>query len=154
MLGLFAADLYPSLVEYGVINADWAELHNGEFLDQHNKPGAAYFGMQMVHALMNFNDAVVNASSSSSMLSVHAAKRADGSMGIMLINKDAKNATSVRLSVNGGALAAKGVRFHYGKTNAPDGLTVHGKVMEGLGNSISVAMPPYTATVIVMPKGQ
>src|SRR5207253_2790489 len=69
VLGLFAADLYPQLVEYGVINADWAQLHNGGFLDNRNKPGAPYFGMQMVHALMNFNDALVAASSSSSMLS-------------------------------------------------------------------------------------
>ena len=152
--GLFLADLYPSLIEYGVINADWAELHGGGFLDEHNKPGSAYFGMQMVHALMNFNDPVVTASSSSSMLSVHAAKRADGSIGVMLINKDEKNATTVKVSVEGANLAAKGVRFDYGKTNPPDANTVAGVPMEGLGNSFSVAMPPYTATVILVPKAQ
>ncbi len=153
--GLFAADLYPSLVEYGVVNADWAELHNGGFLDEHNKPGAPYFGMQMVHALMNFNDTVVAAASSSSMLSVHAAKRADGSLGVMLINKDGKNATSVKLQINSGtALAAKGARFDYGKSNPPDGLSVQGKPMEGLGNSLTIPMPPYTATVIVISKAQ
>ncbi|HYM79277.1 MAG TPA: hypothetical protein VE377_25095 [Candidatus Dormibacteraeota bacterium] len=152
--GLFAADLYPSLVEYGVINADWSELHNGGFLDEHNKPGAPYFGMQMVHALMNFNDTVLAASSSSSVLAVHASKRADGSLGLMLINKDGKNATTVKVQVNGGNLAAKGMRFDYGKTNPPDGLTVQGKAMEGLSNSMSIPMPPYTATVIVIPKAQ
>ena len=153
--GLFAADVYPSLVEYGVINAGWAELHNGGFLDEHNKPGAAYFGIQMVHAMMNFNDAMLTASSSSSMLSVHAAKRADGSLGVMLINKDPKNATTVKVSVNNNAsLATKGVRFDYGKTNPPDGVSVTGRAMEGVGNSFSVAMPPFTATVVVIPKGQ
>jgi hypothetical protein len=154
VLGLFAADLYPQLVEYGVINGDWAELHNGGFLDNRDKPGAPYFGMQMVHALMNFNDAVLTASSSSSMLSVHAAKRADGSFGLMLINKDGKNATTAKVQVNGGSLAAKGMRFDYGKTNPPEGLSVQGKPMEGLGNSLSIPMPPYTVTVIVIPKGQ
>lgn len=152
--GLFAADLYPSLVEYGVINADWAELHDGGFLDEHNKPGAAYFGMQMVHAMMSFNDPVLAASSSSSMLSVHAARRADSSLGVMLINKDPKNATTVKVSVSGANLAAKGVRFDYGKTNPPDGVSVTGRPMEGVGNSFSVAMPPFTATVVVIPKGQ
>jgi alpha-L-arabinofuranosidase len=153
--GLFAADLYPSLVEYGVINADWSELHNGGFLDEHNKPGAPYFGMQMVHAFMNFNDTVVAASSSSSVLSVHASKRGDGSVGVMLINKDGKNATTVKLQINGGAaLGAKGMRFDYGKTNPPDGLSVQGKAMEGLSNSMSIPMPPYTATVIIIPKAQ
>lgn len=152
--GLFAADVYPSLVEYGVINIDWAELHAGGFLDDHNKPGAAYFGMQMVHALMNYNDAVLAASSSSSTLSVHAAKRADGSLGLMLINKDPKNATTVKVSVSGANLAAKGVRFDYGKTNPPEGNSVTGKPMEGVGNSFSVPMPPFTATVVVIPKSQ
>lgn len=154
VVGLFAADLYPSLVEYGVINADWGELHSGSFLDMHNKPGAAYFGMQMVHALMNFNDSVLVASSNSSMVAVHAAKRADGSVGVMLINKDGKNATIVKVSLNGGALGAKGMRFDYGKTNPPDGNSVSGKPMEGLGTSFSVPMPPYTATVILIPKAQ
>ena len=151
--GLFAADLYPSLVEYGVINADWAELHNG-VLDEHNKPQSAYFGMQMVRALMNFNDTVLSSSSNSSMLAVHAAKRADGSVGVLLINKDAKNATTVKLSVSGGSFGAKGARFDYGKSNPPDGMTVQAKAMEGLSNSMSVSMPPLTATVIVMPKAQ
>ena len=89
------------------------------------------------------------------MLSVHASKRADSSLGVMLINKDGKNATTVKLQINGGtAVEAKGVRFDYGKSSPPTGLSVEGKPMEGLGNSLSVPMPPYTATVIVIPKAQ
>lgn len=152
--GLFAADLYPSLVEYGVINASWSDLHNGTFLNEQNKPGAAYYGMQMVHALMNFNDNVLAATSSSSMLSVHAAKRKDQSIAVMLINKDGKNATTVKVSVNGTKMAAKGIRFDYGKSNPPDGNSVVGKPMEGLGDSFMVSMPPYTATVVLIPREQ
>ena len=152
--GLFAADLYPSLVEFGVINACWSDLHNGSFLNDQNKPGAGYYGMQMVHALMNFNDSVLAATSSSSMLSVHASRRADGSIGVMLINKDGKNPTTVRVSINGTKMAAKGFRFDYGKSNPPDGNSVAGKAMEGLGPSFAVAMPPYTATVILIPREQ
>jgi alpha-L-arabinofuranosidase len=152
--GLFAADLYPSLVEYGVVNASWAELHSG-LLDQHNKPAPAYFGMQMVHALMNFNDTILTTTSSSSVLGAHASKRADGSIGLMLVNKDGKNATTVKVQINGaGALAAKGIRFDYGKSNPPDGVSIQGKPMEGLGTSLTIPMPPFTATVIVIPKAQ
>jgi hypothetical protein len=110
--------------------------------------------MQMVHAMMNFNDPVLAASSTNSMLSVHAAKRADGSLGVMLINKDGKNATTVKVSVSGANLAAKGIRFDYGTSNPPDGNSVTGKPMEGVGNSFSVVMPPFTATVVIVPKGQ
>jgi hypothetical protein len=151
-VGLFAADVYPALAEYGVINVDWAELHSGGFLDDSNKPGSAYYGMQMVFALMNFNDPILTSSSSSPALSVHASKRADGSIGVMLINKDGKNPTTVKVSLNGVALAAKGARFDYGKTNPPEGNSIVGKPMEGLGTSFSVPMPPYTATVILIPR--
>jgi alpha-L-arabinofuranosidase len=153
-VGLFAADVYLTLAEYGVINVDWSELHSGGFLDDNNKPGPAYYGAQLVFALMNFNDALLTASSSSPVLTVHAAKRADGSIGLMLINKDDKNATTVKVSLKGVAPAAKGARFDYGKTNPPEGNSLAGKVMEGLGTSFEVPMPPYTATVILIPKAQ
>jgi len=153
-VGLFAADAYLTLAEYGVINVDWAELHSGAFLDENNKPGAAYYGMQTVYALMNFNDVFLTASSSAPALSVHAAKRADGSVGIMLINKDGKSGTTVKISLKGVALAAKGARFDYGKSTPPVGNSIVGQRMEGLGTSFSVPMLPYTATVILIPKAQ
>jgi alpha-L-arabinofuranosidase len=153
-VGLFAADVYLTLAEFGVINVDWADLHSGAFLDDHNKPGPAYFGTQLVFALMNFNDAILNSSSSSPMLSVHASKRADGSVGIMVINKDPKNATTVKVALRGMAPAAKGARFDYGKTNPPEGNSIVGKQMDGLGTSFSIPMPPYTATVILIPKAK
>jgi hypothetical protein len=153
-VGLFAADMYLTLAEYGVINVDWAELHSGGFLDDNNKPGPAYFGTQLVFALMNFNDALLSASSTSPGLSVHAARRADGSIGIMLINKDEKNATTAKISVKGVSVAAKGARFDYGKANPPDGNSIVGARMDGLGTSLSIPMPPYTATVILIPKAQ
>lgn len=154
VVGLFAADAYLTLAEFGVINVDWAQLHAGGFLDENNKPGPAYFGAQLVFALMNFNDAILTSSSTSTMLTVHASKRADGSIGIMLINKDAKNPTTVKISLKGATPAAKGARFDYGKESPPEGNSLVGKAMDGLGSSFSVTMPPYTATVILMPKGQ
>jgi len=153
-VGLFAADAYLTLAEYGVINVDWSDLHSGGFLDENNKPGPAYFGTQLVFALMHFNDVLLNSSSTSPALSVHAARRADGSIGIMLINKDEKNATTAKISFKGISLGAKGARFDYGKTNPPDGNSIVGKPMDGLGTSFSVPMPPYTATVILITKGQ
>lgn len=154
VVGLFAADMYLTLAEYGVVNVDWAELHSGGFLDDNNKPGAAYFGTQLVFALMNLKDALLNSSSTSPALSVHAAKRADGSIGIMLINKDDKNATTAKISLKGISLGSKGARFDYGKTNPPVSDSIVGRPMDGLGPLFSVPVPPYTATVILIPKAQ
>ena len=81
-----------------------------------------------------------------------AAKRADGSVGIMLINKDGKNGTTVKISLKGVALSAKGARFDYGKSTTPVGNSIVGQRMEGLGTSFSIPMLPYTATVILIPK--
>jgi hypothetical protein len=72
-------------------------------------------------------------------------------IGLMLINKDEKNATTVKVSLKGVVLAAKGVRFDYGKTNPPERNSLAGRAMEGLGPSFSVHIPPYTATVILIP---
>jgi hypothetical protein len=150
--GLFAADAYPSLVEYGAINVDWSDLHASSFLSQRNTPGPAYFGMQMVHALLNFNEALVSAASSSSLLAVHAAKHQDGSLGLMLINKDPKSGTTVKVTVNGAKLASEGMRFDYGKTNPADGNSISAKKMSGLGTTFSVDIPPYTVSTVVVPK--
>jgi len=86
------------------------------------------------------------------LVTAYAVKRSNGEWSLMLINKDGKNGTNVKVSITGTNLAGKGVRFDYGKTNPPDGNSVTGKPMDGGGNSFSVAMPPYTATVILIPK--
>lgn len=107
VLGLFAADAYASLIEDGAVNIDWLELHNNSFLDTKNKPGAAYFGIRMVHNLLNMREVMVASTSSQKLLAVHAAKHADGSLGLMLINKDPINVANVKITVSGAKLASK-----------------------------------------------
>jgi len=151
VVGLFAADAYLSLMETGAANIDWSDLHSGSFLDEKNKPGAVYFGLQMIRDVMTFNETLVTASSSHSLLSVHAASHKNGSLSLMLINKDPKNIANAKVTIDGGKLAGPGMRFDYGKANLPADKTVSGVQVEDVGNSFSVSVPPYTITDFLIP---
>jgi len=148
--GLFATDAYLNLIEDGTANIDWTELHKGGFLDERNKPGSAYFGLQMVHYLMNFNEQVVTASSSNRMVSVHAARHTNGSVTVMLINKDPKSVATVKVNVSGVKLANNGMRFDYGPKNQPSDNIIEGNPISDVGNTFSVTVPPYTVSDLLI----
>src|SRR5258708_3000392 len=152
--GLFATDAYMTLVEDGTANIDWTELHKGGFLDEKNKPGSIYFGLQMIHYLMNFNEPVVAAASSNPLLAVHAAKHQNGSVTVMLINKDPRNAATVKINVNGVKLANNGMRFDYGKANQPSENIIDGNPIADIGNSFSITVPPYTISDVLIPQAK
>src|SRR4029077_16603925 len=105
--GLFAADAYASLLEAGFANIDWLQLHNGSFLsEQTQAKGPAFNGIRMVHLLAAPGDTLVTASSDQSVIAAHAATRADGTLGIMLINKQPTTSTLVTVTINGAPLGA------------------------------------------------
>jgi len=151
VLGLFAADAYASLMEIGAVNVDWLELHAQGFLDEKNQQGPAYYGIQMTHILLNMKDQFVEAKSNNRLLTVHAAKRADGSLGLMLINKDPKNAATVKVQVSGAKLGTAGLRFDYGQNNPTSGYPVTRNQVSDLGTSFTVSVPAYTITDFIIP---
>jgi hypothetical protein len=148
-LGLYAADTYASLAEDGAVNVDWHELHEDLFLRaSDNQPGPVYYGIRMVHEMVNPRDLFVASKSSSALLSVHAVKRGDGGVGLMLINKDPENAASVKIHISGEELAATGSRLEWGKLSK----TIDQKKVDGLGNNFTVTLPPYSVTDLIMTK--
>ncbi len=150
-LGLFAADTYASLMEMGAANIDWLELHANYFLDDKNVQGPAYYGIQMAHLLASINDQLVEAKSNAGLLTVHAAKRADGSLAVMLINKSPKEKSTVKLQIAGVKPAADGFRFDWGQGSPANKYPVTREPITGIGNSFSVVVPPYTITNVVIP---
>ncbi|PBC70363.1 alpha-L-arabinofuranosidase [Streptomyces sp. TLI_235] len=124
--GLFAPDNYLTWIESGAFNVDWWDLRNGtdctkvttvegatDYNDGGmvssgagceptvNTPFPAYYGTQMISKLGAPGDTLVKAASSSSLLSAHAVRKADGDVTVMLINKDPNNAATVSLSYTG-----------------------------------------------------
>ena len=154
VVGLFGADAYLNLIESGAANIDWSDLHNGSLLGELNKPGAAYFGLQMIHNFMNFNETLVNAASSHALLSVHAASHKNGSVSVMLINKDPKNNATVKVTITGGKLAGPGMRFDYGKSNPPGDKAIAGSQIDDVGNNFTVTVPAFTVTDLLIPQAR
>ncbi|MER6069659.1 cellulose binding domain-containing protein [Streptomyces sp. NPDC001817] len=124
--GLFAPDNYLTWLENGAFNVDWWDLRNGtdcskvttvegatDYNDGGmvssasscepplNTPFPAYYGIQMISRLGSPGDTLVKAASSSSLLSAHAVRRANGDVDVMLINKDPNNDATVNLSYTG-----------------------------------------------------
>ncbi len=104
--------------------------------------------------MADLGDTVVTAGSNQSLLAAHAAVHKDGSVGIMLINKDPKNNATVKVTVGGDKLADTGTRYDYGKGNRPDQYAIPGVAATGLGNNFTLTVPSYTATVLIIPKGK
>jgi hypothetical protein len=116
------------------------------------KFGPAFFGLEMLHILVHApGDVLVNASSNSPTVSVHASRRRDGYVGLMLVNKDPKDAATVKVSFKGGTPGAAGKRFEYGSTQLSAGGQLSATPFTGGGAEFSVTVPAYSVTDIVLP---
>jgi hypothetical protein len=151
---LFTTDAYLNLMQSGAANIDWTGLRKGGFLDEKNKPGPAYFGIQMTHFLMNLREPLVATTSSNPLLAAYAAKHVDGSMTIMFINKDPKNVATVKVTISGDKLATTGMRFDFGKSNPPADNLIAGNQIEEVGNSFTMTVPAYTVSDVLIPKAK
>jgi hypothetical protein len=152
---LFAAHAFALLIESGTINTDWNELHDGYFLNGESRPGPGFYGIQMLHIVAyRPGDQFVTTTSSNAMVAVHATLRSDGSLGVMLVNKDPGNPAEVKINVSGGSFAMQGSRFDYG----PEQLKAAGPLVKTSfksgGGSFSVTVPAYGITDIVLLKAQ
>ena len=97
---------------------------------------------------------MVTATSSQTLLAVHAAKHKDGSLSLMLINRDPKNNATVKVAVNGGKLAGPGMRFDYGKSNPPSDKAIAGTQIEEVGNGFTITVPAFTITDVLIPQAR
>ena len=153
---LFSADAVPMLLENGAYTVVWSPIHapSPSFLDEKNEPQPAYYGIKLVHQVALPGDTFVNASSQMDSLKVHAVKRRDGGLGLLLINNDLARSTAVTVSVNGYTYATKGTRYDYGKLTIDAGKAITEAPIENLGPTFTVEVPRYGITAIVIPKAQ
>jgi hypothetical protein len=169
---LFIADGITTWLENGVANVDVWDLHNGStngntssslfgsatFGDYGilsnassgepalDTPFPTYYGMQMLASLGKPGDKLVTTGSSNSLLSTHAALRANGDLTLLLVNKDPTNTTTANVAVSGFVPASTGTVQTYGKTSSA--ITSSGA--SGLGSSFSIAAAPYSLTTVVL----
>jgi hypothetical protein len=155
---LFSADALPMLLEMGAYTVVWAPIHapvhalSPSFLDSNDQPQPAYYGIELVHKVALPGDAFVTATSGLDTLAVHAVKRRDGGLGLLLINKDLVHSINATVSVSGWSYASKGTRYDYGKLTIDAGKQITETPIENLGPTFTVEVPRYGITAIVIPK--
>jgi cellulose binding protein with CBM2 domain/fibronectin type III domain protein len=168
---LFAADMYLTWLENGVANVDWWDQHNGPgtpsvingaqdygdygiFSSGTNGSGvteppldtpfAPYYGIQMVSKLGAPGDTMVNAASGNPMVAVHGVRRADGTLNVLIENKDPVNSYTADLGFT-----------NYTPSGSP---TVHtfannaaAVTSSTQSSASSVTVGPYSLTVLTIP---
>lgn len=150
---LWVADTYALLIETGSVSVNWNDMYGESMLSaDHKKFAPAFYGLEMLHVLVHApGDLLVDAKSSSALLSVHASRRRDGFVGVMLVNKDPEQAATVKVSFKGGTPGAAGKRFEYGSAQASAGGQLAVTPFTGGGADFSVTVPAYSVTDIVLP---
>jgi hypothetical protein len=146
-------DTYALLIETGSVSINWNDMYGDTMLSaDHKKFAPAFYGLEMLHVLVHGpGDLLVDAKSTSSLLSVHASRRRDGFVGVMLVNKDPEQAAIVKVTFKGGVPGAAGKRFEYGNAQASAGGQLAVTPFTGGGAEFSVTVPAYSVTDIVLP---
>lgn len=168
---LFAADAYATLMANGVFSTDWWNVHNGvervatiggqtDFHDfgllssgtcaadgttcqpALNTPFAPYHALAMLSRFARPGDQLVAASASDPLVKVHAARRTDGGLAVLMINQDPDAARTVAVDYAGYTPAASAQVLSYG-----NGATA---ITAASGPARSVTLPPYSLTTMVL----
>lgn len=154
---LFAADAYATGFENGVVNMDFQEMSSGRYLgDGPLKQGEVYYAMQMVHNYSGAGGTFIATSYNDSSIRVHAEKRADGSLALLLINDaSATNQLQDRnltITLTGGRkYLSTGDMYLFGSNNigstdAPPSLME----LTSLGSTFSVTVPQQSMEVVIL----
>jgi hypothetical protein len=168
---LFAADAYATLTANGVFTTDWWNVHNGiervstiaghtDFHDYGllssgtctedgsacepslNTPFAPYHALAMLSRFAGPGDQLLAATASDPLVRVHAARRTDGSLSVMLVNQDPDAAKEVALAYAGYRPGGAALVLAFG--NGDTGITTSS------GTSGRATLPPYSLTTLLL----
>ncbi|MEU0880840.1 cellulose binding domain-containing protein [Lentzea sp. NPDC005914] len=169
---LFAADAYTSLLENGVFNVDWWNVHNGpgkastvggqpDFDDfgllssggcladggcepPLNTPFAPYHALKMLSLFARPGDQLIRAGSGDPSVRAHAARRPNGDLAVLLLNSDENNSRTVSIDYAGYTPSAAAPTVHT-FTNGASGV-----VTSADGSATTRTLPPFSLTALVL----
>jgi hypothetical protein len=147
--GNIDASLYGSYAfgDYGILSAGMTSA-NGVVEPPVNTPFPTYFGLQMLsHLYEREGGTMLDAESSTDIVSVHAIRQCDGSVNVMLINKDPGVTYKVKVSLSGTPLRGVAKVMTYGMNSSA--IATSQKSVRG--TSLTLAVGPYSLTTIKLP---
>lgn len=170
--GLYMADSFGAALQTECRSFTWWDLINGQATD--GDMGSWLYGWRMygdlgvmspdftqtypvfyMEQLFNLfarsGDGVVSAGSSYGLLSVFATKRADGTVRLMVVNKNPSASFSVRPSFTGFNPGGTVTVYSYGipQDNAAQAGQAQVLSVSHVGASSAITFAPYSATVLV-----
>jgi hypothetical protein len=156
--GQIAGNMNASL--YG-----WRNYGDYGILSSQTNGGAAtyyeayptYYVLKLLAKFARGGDTIVSATSGNSLLSVYAAKRADGTLALLVLNKDRSASQSANIALSGFTPAATATSYTYGiaqddaakpgGTGSKDLAATNPSIS---GTTFSASFAPYSATVLVL----
>ncbi|MCT2282431.1 cellulose binding domain-containing protein [Micromonospora chalcea] len=170
---LFLADAYSGLLEQGVFTVQWWNVHNGigtvsEVAGQtdygdfgmlssgnctsdgevcqpaFNTPFAPYHALSMMNLFVRPGDQLVRAGTDQPLVAAHAVRRPDGSVAVLLLNKDPDTAYPVALDYAGFTPADEAPTVHT-LANGATGISTGRS-----GSAAARTLPPYSLTTLVL----
>lgn len=161
--GLFYADSVGQLLQTEFHSLVWWDLHNGEDPTQNNSPllygwrnygsygilatgsgmpGAyyntpfpTYYAIKLLQYFARNGDSILPATSSYPGLSIYAAKRANGDITALVINKSPTGNLTANLALTGFLYSGDATEYQYGAAQ---------DTAQSLGNSVDLAVTPIT----------
>jgi hypothetical protein len=172
--GLFFADSLAQLMQTELNGLFWWNLENGGFTFGNNTNASLYgwrlygdyglmegttnfppyYAFKLLKNFAQSGDTVIGAASDYILLSTYAARRQDGSVTILTINKDPGNAATGQVALTGFVPASVGAAYSYGIPQDNAAQTGIGSpdmaqaALSGASTSFNFSFPPYSATVL------
>jgi alpha-L-arabinofuranosidase len=136
-----------SFGDYGVLSAGLTSAA-GVAEPPTNTPFPAYYGIQMLSYLgHNAHDAILETTSTTGLVSVHAVRQKDGNVNVLLVNKDPSVRYSVTVSLSGASAHGWANVYRYGIGSAAIART-RSKVN---GSTFTISVDPYSLTTVKLP---
>jgi alpha-N-arabinofuranosidase len=117
-----------------------------------------YYVGKLLKYFARGGDQLIASASDYQLMSVCAAKRADGTLALLVINKSATTALNARITVDQGAIGAGGILYSYGVPQDNAARTGTGSAdvaaspVSGLSPNFSLSFPAYSANVLTFSK--
>ncbi len=156
LLGNFSSALYGwrTYGDYGMLSMPNA-FGATTYYDRH----PTFYALKLLQRFVRGGDTIIHATSSSTLLSAYAARRADGTLAILVINKSPTATQTANISVAGMTPTTPPAAYSYGipqdnaartGSGSPD---IASSAVAASGATVSASFAPYSATVLAFIDG-
>ena len=172
--GLFLADTTGNILQTEFNTLVWWDFGNGYTTGANNSeslygwrpygdygitstdddPYPTYYVFKLLSHFALPGDTVIDARSQSSLLGAYAARRSDGRLSVLLINKSPTDDITAQIALNGFTPSSQAVVLSYGKTQDDASRTLNGSpdlaqsIFQGASTNFNYTVPPYSVTLM------